>query len=90
MQKHTPIPDFAEITPSAKISRESHGWRAKCMQRLIRLDMPVPLTVALPATAEVWAEGCVVMVGAPVAVCASTCARRAAATPARAGSVKNV
>tara|TARA_R110002096_G_scaffold33400_2_gene96572 strand:- start:2645 stop:5206 length:2562 start_codon:yes stop_codon:yes gene_type:complete len=49
VQKHPPIPDFTEITPSAKISRESHGWRAKCLQRLVRLDMPVPQTVALPA-----------------------------------------
>ena len=27
----------------------THGWRAKCLQRLIRLDLPVPKTVALPA-----------------------------------------
>nr|WP_092887077.1 putative PEP-binding protein [Roseicitreum antarcticum] len=39
--------DYAEITNSAPITRRSHGWRAKCLQRLIRLDMPVPRTVAL-------------------------------------------
>jgi len=39
--------DFSEITHSAPISLRSHGWRAKCLQRLIRLDMPVPRTVAL-------------------------------------------
>ena len=47
MQKHIDIPDFAEITPSAPISAGLHGGRAKCLQRLIRLDMPVPRTVAL-------------------------------------------
>jgi pyruvate,orthophosphate dikinase len=38
---------FAEITPTAAISAERHGGRAKCLQRLIRLEMPVPPTVAL-------------------------------------------
>lgn len=28
---------------------EAYGWRAKCLQRLIRLDLPVPTTVALTA-----------------------------------------
>ena len=50
MQKHDPVPEFAKITPTARIGRPGHGWRAKCLQRLIRLDMPVPETVALPAT----------------------------------------
>ena len=49
MQKYDPIPDFAEITPTAKISTADHGWRAKCLQRLVRLNLPVPATVALPA-----------------------------------------
>ncbi|RUS58523.1 pyruvate, phosphate dikinase [Pseudorhodobacter sp. E13] len=49
MQKLQPITDFTEISPSAKITTESHGWRAKCLQRLVRLDMPVPRTVALSA-----------------------------------------
>jgi pyruvate, orthophosphate dikinase len=39
--------DYAEITNSAPITRQSHGWRAKCLQRLVRLDLPVPRTVAL-------------------------------------------
>jgi len=39
---------YTEITPSAPISNERHGGRAKCLQRLIRLDMPVPKTIALP------------------------------------------
>jgi pyruvate,orthophosphate dikinase len=26
----------------------THGGRAKCLQRLVRLDLPVPRTVALP------------------------------------------
>ncbi len=44
MQK---TPDFTEITPTAAIENGRHGARAKCLQRLIRLDMPVPLSVAL-------------------------------------------
>ncbi|MDQ7071888.1 MAG: putative PEP-binding protein [Rhodobacterales bacterium] len=35
------------ITPSAPMSAASHGGRAKCLQRLVRLDLPVPQTVAL-------------------------------------------
>lgn len=38
---------FTEITPSAEIEATRHGGRAKCLQRLIRLEMPVPRTVAL-------------------------------------------
>ncbi|HSF64623.1 MAG TPA: putative PEP-binding protein [Paracoccaceae bacterium] len=58
MQKHDPVPDFAEVTPTARIAAATHGWRAKCLQRLIRLDMPVPMTVALPAaTVRVIAQG---------------------------------
>jgi pyruvate, orthophosphate dikinase len=45
------LPDFAEITPTAQIQVVAHGWRAKCLQRLVRLDLPVPETVALPAGA---------------------------------------
>jgi len=41
-------PDFTEITASAEIRTNTHGNRAKCLQRLLRLDLPVPLTVALP------------------------------------------
>ncbi|MDZ4094140.1 MAG: putative PEP-binding protein [Paracoccaceae bacterium] len=49
MQKQDLLTDFSEITPAAAIRTTSHGWRAKCLQRLIRLDLPVPQTVALPA-----------------------------------------
>ena len=35
------------ITPSAPIATVTHGGRAKCLQRLVRLDLPVPTTVAL-------------------------------------------
>lgn len=38
---------FELITPTAPISSEVHGARAKCLQRLIRLGLPVPKTVAL-------------------------------------------
>ncbi|MFZ9198325.1 MAG: putative PEP-binding protein [Paracoccaceae bacterium] len=40
--------DYTEVTPTAAISTQAHGWRAKCLQRLVRLEMPVPKTVALP------------------------------------------
>ena len=49
MQKHDPILEYAEIIPSTRIGPGEHGWRAKCLQRLIRLDLPVPKSVALPA-----------------------------------------
>lgn len=42
-------PDFTEIMPGADIATPRHGWRAKCLQRLIRLDLPVPRTFALSA-----------------------------------------
>ncbi len=35
------------ITSDAKMSPETHGGRAKCLQRLVRLDLPVPDAVAL-------------------------------------------
>lgn len=40
-------PDITLITPIAPISTATHGGRAKCLQRLARLDLPVPVTVAL-------------------------------------------
>ena len=49
MQKHADFAEFVTLTPSAQISIARHGWRAKCLQRLIRLDLPVPQTVALPS-----------------------------------------
>ncbi|WP_315901577.1 putative PEP-binding protein [Salipiger bermudensis] len=40
-------PRVTLITPSAPIATPTHGGRAKCLQRLVRLDLPVPRTVAL-------------------------------------------
>ena len=39
--------DIALVTPNAAISAPTHGGRAKCLQRLVRLELPVPKTVAL-------------------------------------------
>ncbi len=47
MQKHLDLTAFLEITATAPIAAATHGGRAKCLQRLIRLDLPVPATVAL-------------------------------------------
>jgi pyruvate,orthophosphate dikinase len=41
---------FVELTKTAQVSDKSHGARAKCLQRLLRLDLPVPRTAALPAS----------------------------------------
>jgi pyruvate, orthophosphate dikinase len=48
VQKHADFAEFTEITPSSGIEAARHGWRAKCLQRLIRLEMPVPKVIALP------------------------------------------
>ncbi len=40
-------PDTTLVTETAPIANETHGGRAKCLQRLVRLDLPVPRTVAL-------------------------------------------
>ena len=48
MQKHTDFSEFTEVTPSSAVETARHGWRAKCLQRLIRLELPVPKTVAMP------------------------------------------
>ena len=48
MQKLVEISDFIVVDPTATISADTHGGRAKCLQRLIRLDLPVPSTIALP------------------------------------------
>ncbi|WP_420395541.1 putative PEP-binding protein [Nioella sp.] len=40
-------PDIIQITATAPIKKDMHGNRAKCLQRLVRLDLPVPLSVAL-------------------------------------------
>ena len=47
MQKIVTLKPFVHITNTAPISGHTHGGRAKCLQRLIRLDLPVPATVAL-------------------------------------------
>ncbi|MFK7746352.1 MAG: putative PEP-binding protein [Roseobacter sp.] len=40
-------PHTTLVTPVAPIANDTHGGRAKCLQRLVRLDLPVPRTVAL-------------------------------------------
>ncbi|WP_436397767.1 putative PEP-binding protein [Roseobacter sp. S98] len=40
-------PHTTLVTPKAPIATDTHGGRAKCLQRLVRLDLPVPRTVAL-------------------------------------------
>ncbi|SIO33019.1 pyruvate, orthophosphate dikinase [Rhodovulum sp. ES.010] len=47
MQKRPDIIDFTEIAAEADIAASRHGGRAKCLHRLVRLDLPVPRTVAL-------------------------------------------
>ncbi|EKE44752.1 pyruvate, phosphate dikinase [Oceaniovalibus guishaninsula JLT2003] len=58
--QHDPVlpPGATLITPTAPIRIAAHGARAKCLQRLIRLGLPVPRTVALDAaTVAMLAEG---------------------------------
>ena len=51
-------PGFVEVTPTADIAVTRHGNRAKCLQRLIRMGLPVPQTVAIPfATVREIADG---------------------------------
>ncbi|MBW4710516.1 pyruvate, phosphate dikinase [Roseobacter sp. YSTF-M11] len=40
-------PHTTLVTAEAPIAADTHGGRAKCLQRLVRLDLPVPRTVAL-------------------------------------------
>ena len=47
MQNDNKTTGFIEVTPDAPIQVPQHGGRAKCLQRLVRLDMPVPQTLAL-------------------------------------------
>ena len=48
MQKPSPDnPDVTLITPTSPMTTPTHGGRAKCLQRLVRLDLPVPPTVTL-------------------------------------------
>ena len=44
-------PDTTLVTQTAIMAASTHGGRAKCLQRLIRLDLPVPKTVALSFSA---------------------------------------
>jgi pyruvate,orthophosphate dikinase len=58
VQKHVDLEQFVVIDETAPLAAETHGGRAKCLQRLIRLNLPVPLTVALPfATVRAIATG---------------------------------
>ena len=47
MQHAGEFNDFTLITPTAEIADATHGGRAKCLQRLIRLDIPVPKSAAV-------------------------------------------
>lgn len=47
MQKLATFKSYTEITPTASIIVAQHGGRAKCLQRLRRLHMPMPKTMAL-------------------------------------------
>ncbi|MGC8203886.1 putative PEP-binding protein [Aliiroseovarius sp. PTFE2010] len=47
MQENVEFSGFTRIRRVAPIAVDTHGGRAKCLQRLIRLDFPVPETVAL-------------------------------------------
>ncbi|MDG2403860.1 MAG: pyruvate, phosphate dikinase, partial [Paracoccaceae bacterium] len=40
-------PNITLITTTAPLAAQTHGGRAKCLQRLVRLELPVPCTVAL-------------------------------------------
>ena len=40
-------PHTTLITADAPVSADTHGGRTKCLQRLVRLDLPVPRTVGL-------------------------------------------
>ncbi len=44
-------PHTTLITSDAPVATVTHGGRAKCLQRLVRLDLPVPDTVALSFSA---------------------------------------
>ena len=43
--------DNTLVTPTASIRTNTHGGRAKCLQRLVRLELPVPRTIALSFSA---------------------------------------
>ncbi|NHF71805.1 putative PEP-binding protein [Paracoccus xiamenensis] len=43
--------DIVEITSAAGVDTSVHGWRAKCLQRLVRMELPVPCSHAISARA---------------------------------------
>ncbi|GAD53989.1 LOW QUALITY PROTEIN: pyruvate,phosphate dikinase [Limimaricola cinnabarinus LL-001] len=47
MQQLPRDPKILPITPEADMSAVRHGGRAKCLQRLVRMGLPLPTTVAL-------------------------------------------
>ncbi|MGZ9810318.1 putative PEP-binding protein [Pseudoroseicyclus sp. H15] len=47
MQQSLRFDKVTLITPTARMSPQEHGGRAKCLQRLVRLGFNVPTTVAL-------------------------------------------
>ncbi len=47
MQHNRDIADWTEVHDAAPVAAARHGWRAKCLQRLTRLGLPVPTCVAL-------------------------------------------
>ena len=58
VQKRVEIEDFVAVDATAPVATETHGERAKCLQRLIRLDLPVPASIALSfATVRSLASG---------------------------------
>ncbi len=68
VQKLVEIEEFVVVDETANVAIAIHGGRAKCLQRLIRLDLPIPETVSLPfTTVHKIAAGGVVDTGAILA-----------------------
>ncbi|WBU65019.1 putative PEP-binding protein [Paracoccus aerodenitrificans] len=51
MTRFVELSDIVEITSDSGIDTAVHGWRAKCLQRLVRMDLPVPRSFAIAAKA---------------------------------------
>jgi len=47
VQKIVTLKPFVNITATAPVAVSTHGGRAKCLQRLMRIGLPVPTTVAI-------------------------------------------
>ncbi|MDO5606170.1 MAG: PEP-utilizing enzyme [Paracoccus sp. (in: a-proteobacteria)] len=43
--------EMTEITATSAVEAAVHGWRAKCLQRLVRMELPVPGSFAFSAQA---------------------------------------